>query len=119
VEAGAGRVAALLGGIGGQVGAGAWGKGVVTLCDRSPMAAFIGSRAPGRAGQVGMVWTACWMLPNWGVMRSSGRVMDASAFRAEQERGTRIISPSDSSESCLSSRIGSWTEVKLSRWRVS
>jgi len=71
VEAGAARVAALLRGIGGRVGAGAGGKGVVTLCDRSPMAAFIGSRAPWRAGQVGMGWTACWMLPNWGVMISS------------------------------------------------
>jgi len=45
--------------------------------------------------------------------------MEASAFRAEQERGTRIISPSDSSESCAMPRIGSWTYVKLSRWRVS
>jgi len=45
--------------------------------------------------------------------------MDASALRVEQERGTRIVSPSDKPESWLSSRIGSWTEVKLSLWRVS
>jgi len=53
------------------VGAGASGIGGVTLCDRSRMAALIGSRTPLRAGQVGMVWTACWMLPNWVVMVSS------------------------------------------------
>ena len=66
-----GRVVALLWGIGGRVGAGAGGMGDVTLCDRSRMAAFIASRAPWRAGQVSMVWTACWMLPNWVVMVSS------------------------------------------------
>jgi len=71
VGAGAVREAVLLGGIGGRVGAGAWGVGPVTLCDRSRMAAFIGSRVLWRAGQVGMVWTACWMLPNWVVMVSS------------------------------------------------
>ena len=71
VGARAGRLVALLGGIGGRVGAGAWGMGDVTLCDRSRMAALIGSRTPWRAVQVGMVWTACWMLPNQVVIVSS------------------------------------------------
>ena len=71
VGAGAGRVAGLRGGIGGRAGASAWGLGAATLCDRSRMAAFIGSRVPWRADQVGMVWTACWILSNWVVMVSS------------------------------------------------
>jgi len=45
--------------------------------------------------------------------------MDARALREEQERGMRIVSPSESSASWRSSRIGSWTEEKLSLWRVS
>ena len=53
------------------MGAGAWGGGAATLCDRSRMAALIGSRVPWRAGHVGMVWTAAWILPNWVVMVSS------------------------------------------------
>jgi len=47
-------------------------------------------------------------------MVSSRRVIDASALRVEQDRGTRIVSPSESSASCRSSRIGSWMEEKLS-----
>jgi len=39
--------------------------------------------------------------------------MEASAFRVEQERGTRMIPLSESSESCSSLRMGSWTEVKF------
>jgi len=65
---GAGRVARLLGGTEGRVGAGGWGTGDVTLCDRSRMAALIGSSTPWKAGQVGKGWTACWILPNWVVM---------------------------------------------------
>jgi len=38
--------------------------------------------------------------------------MEASAFRAEQQRGRRMVSPSESSESWLSLRIGSWVAVK-------
>jgi len=45
--------------------------------------------------------------------------MEASAFKAEQQRGRRMVSPSESSESWVSSRIGSWIEVKLRGWRVS
>jgi len=43
----------------------------VTLCDRSRMAALMGVRTASSAVQVAMVWTACWMLPNWVVMVSS------------------------------------------------
>jgi len=71
VGAGACRVVALGGGTGGRVGAGASEEGAVTLCDRSRMAALIGARVPSRAVQVGMVWTACRMLPSWVVMVSS------------------------------------------------
>jgi len=39
--------------------------------------------------------------------------MDASALREEQERGTRIVSPSQRPESWWSLRMGSWTEVKF------
>jgi len=66
--AGAWCVVAPVGGTGGRVGAGAWGGGALTLCDRSRMAALIGSMTPWSAGQVGMVWRAVWMLPNWVVM---------------------------------------------------
>jgi len=52
---GAWRVVAPVGGTGGRVGAGAWGGGAVTLCDRSRMAALIGSMTPWSASQVGMV----------------------------------------------------------------
>ena len=71
VGAGACRMVALVGGTGGRVGAGAWGGGAATLCDRSRMAALMGVRTPSRAVHVGMVWTACWMLPSWVVMVSS------------------------------------------------
>jgi len=71
VEAEAWCVVTLVGGIGGRVGAGAWGGGAVTLCDKSRMAALIGSRTPWSAGQVGKVWTADWILPSWVVMVSS------------------------------------------------
>jgi len=50
------------------VGAGAWGGGAATQCDRSRMAALIGSRVPWRAVHVGMVWRAVWILPSWVVM---------------------------------------------------
>jgi len=53
-EAGAWCVVALVGGTGGQVGAGACRGGAVTLCDKSRIAALIGSRAPWSAGHVGM-----------------------------------------------------------------
>jgi len=52
---GAWCVVAPVGGTGGREGAGAWGGGAVTLCDRSRMAALIGSMTPWSAGQVGMV----------------------------------------------------------------
>ena len=52
---GAWCVVAPVGGTGGRVGAGASGGGAVTLCDRSRMAALIGSRTPWSAGQLGMV----------------------------------------------------------------
>jgi len=68
VEAGAWCVVTPVGGTGGCVGAGAWGGGAVTLSDKSQIAALIGSRTPWSAGQVGMVWTADWILPNWVVM---------------------------------------------------
>ena len=71
VEAGAWFVVTLVGGTGDRVRAGAWGGGAVTLCDRSRMAALIGSRTLWSAGQVGMAWTADWMLPSWVVMVSS------------------------------------------------
>jgi len=71
VGTGARCVVALVGGTVGRVGAGAWGGGAVTLCDRSRMAALMGVRTPSRAVHVGMVWTACWMLPSWVVMVSS------------------------------------------------
>jgi len=71
VDAGACRVVTLVGGTGSRVGAGASGGGAATLCDRSRMGALIGSRVPRRAVQVGMEWTAAWMVPNWVVMVSS------------------------------------------------
>ena len=40
------RVVAPVGGTEGRVGAGGWGGGVATLCDRSRMAALIGSSVP-------------------------------------------------------------------------
>ena len=51
-------------------GGGRVGGGAVALCDRSSMAALMGVRTPSRAVHVGMVWTACCMLPNWVVMVS-------------------------------------------------
>ena len=71
VGAGACRVGAPVGGTGGRVGGGAREGGAVTLCDRSRMAALIGVRTLSRAVQVGMGWTAAWILPNWVVMVSS------------------------------------------------
>ena len=47
------------------------GGGADTLCDRSRMAALIGSRTPWRPSHVGAQWTAAWMVPNWVVMVSS------------------------------------------------
>ena len=118
--ASAGRVVVPAWGPGGREGGGAWVGGAAdTLCDRSRRDALIGASQLSRAVEVGRVATIDCMVPNWVVMVSSGRVMDASALRAEQDRGTRIVSPSESSASCRSSRIGSWMEEKLSLWRVS
>ena len=89
------------------MGAGAWDGGAETLCDRSRMAGLMGARVPSSAGQVRRVATVAWILPSWVVMVSSWCVMEASAFRVEQERGTRIVSPSERPESWWSSRIGS------------
>jgi len=55
------------------------------------MAVLMGARVPSRAGQVGRDATLAWILRSWVVMVSSGRVMDGSAFRVEQETGTRIV----------------------------
>ena len=65
------RMVAPDGGTGGRVGAGAWGGEAVTVCDRSRMAALMGSRVPCSPGQVGRVVTIDWMVPNWVVMVSS------------------------------------------------
>ena len=98
VGAGVGHVVAPVMGTSGQVGAGTWG-GVAanTLCDRSCIAALMGASVPSSAGPVARVATEAWILPSWVVMVSSLRVMDARALRAEEERGTRIVSPSESS----------------------
>ena len=69
--AGACRVVTLVGGAGGRVGARAWGGGAATLCDRSRMAALIGSRVPWTPVQVRRVLTTDWMVPNCVVMESS------------------------------------------------
>jgi len=51
--------------------AGGWGGWAATLSDRSRMGALMGATMPSNAVHVGMVWTACWILPNWVVMVSS------------------------------------------------
>ena len=80
-------------------GKGVGGGAAHTLCDRSQRDALTVPRSVSSAGKMGRVATTAWILPSWVVMVSSSPVMDASPLRAEQERGMRIVSPSESAES--------------------